>query len=84
MLHLVTHIKATEGVSIALLKHDLMENHDGYHREPHVAGEMILFEHKPVSSRSVSGHRQHDAVVSSCHEEVCVIYQIDVGHILSL
>ena len=40
MLHLVTHVMAIEGISISFLKHELMKNHDGHHREPHLAEEM--------------------------------------------
>ena len=29
---LVTHVIATKGVSITLLKHDIMENHNGIHQ----------------------------------------------------
>ena len=35
MLHLVMHVMATEEMSITLLKHELIENHDGHHQEPH-------------------------------------------------
>ena len=41
MLHMVTHVMDNEGMSIALLKHELMENHDVHNWEPHSVEEMI-------------------------------------------
>ena len=40
MLHMVMHVMETKGVSIALLQHEMMENHDGYQQEPHPTEEM--------------------------------------------
>ena len=81
MVHLVMHVMATKGISISLPKHEL-ENHDGHHQEPHLAEEMTQSECDLVSSGSMSRHQKLDASMwSSCHKEVCTIYQIDVGHI---
>lgn len=56
VLHMVTHVMVTEGMLITLLNHQLMENHDRYHREHHTADEMAWFEFKLISSGSASGH----------------------------
>lgn len=50
MLQLVTHVTTNEGMLIALLKHELMESHDGHHREHHPAKEMTWIECEPVIS----------------------------------
>ena len=36
VLHLVTHVTKNEGMSITLLKHELVKNHDGHHHEAHL------------------------------------------------
>ena len=40
VLHLVMHAIANEGMSITLLKNEMIENHDGYNRENHLVEEM--------------------------------------------
>ena len=48
VLHLVIHVMVNEGMSITLLKHDLIENHDGHHLEAHLVEEMNWNECNPI------------------------------------
>ena len=48
VLHLVMHVMENGGMSITLLKNELMHNHDANHLEPHSAEEMTWIECKLV------------------------------------
>jgi hypothetical protein len=73
MLHLVTHMMVTEGISITLLKHELIENHDGNHQQPHSVEEMNCSECNLISFGPTSGI---DNMMHQCHHVTrkCVPY----------